>query len=131
MKALRVVAVFTLFLVSGCGVAINANRSAEGYKPVLYLDPKPKLWELSKEEYAEFNKLSDPVRKKIEENVKALSIDSIKCRKVVEKYNIWAGTSNEMTAKNLGLRGGKDDDDRKADVIGPGDERDGRRRLDF
>jgi hypothetical protein len=130
MKSLK--ALVLVFLLSGCGVSINANRSAMGYKPVLHLDPKPVLYELSKEEYEEYWKLDEKVREKIEFNAKTLAADSLKTRKVVERYNIWAGTQNALTAKNLGLdRGGTEDArDRKADVVGSGDDRDGRHKLD-
>lgn len=111
MKAIKLAAIMTVFFLAGCsGVRIDAMRSAEGYKPVLYLDPKPQLVELTPEEYADFEKLNENTKGKIETNMKALQADSVKIRKVVERYNIWAGTSNEITAKNMGLvKGGEED----------------------
>jgi hypothetical protein len=90
-------------------VTLQAVRSAEGYKPVIHLDPKPQLLELSKEEYAEYGKLNPEVRSKIEANVKELQKDSLKAREAVSRYNNWAGTQNELTAKALGLSGGNGD----------------------
>lgn len=111
MKAIKLAALMAVLLLSGCsGVRIDAMRSAEGYKPVLYLDPKPQLVELTPEEYADFEKLNENTKGKIETNMKALQADSVKIRKVVDRYNIWAGTSNEITAKNMGLvKGGEED----------------------
>ena len=109
-KLIRLAAVLAVLLLAGCsGIRVDAVRSAEGYKPVLYLDPKPQLADLTQEEYADFDKLNESTKAKLEENMKTLQADSLKIRKVVERYNIWAGTANELTFKNLGLvEGGED-----------------------
>lgn len=113
MKALKLALVALLLMSSGCtAVKLEAVRSAEGYKPIINLDNKPVMQELTQDEYAEFRKLNEGAREKINANIKALSLDSLKCRKLVGRYNNWAGTHNEITAKSLGLsRGGKEDGD--------------------
>ena len=97
------IAVFVLSLLSGCTMT-NAPVSTRSKFPVLEEPKKPVLEKMTAEELAEYMKLPQTARAKLEGNNDKLQLYSEQSVIAIREYNAFAKYANKLSDDALGVK---------------------------
>jgi hypothetical protein len=103
-------AAFLLLSLTGCPSSYGHGDpvAVHDKMPVLEEPPRPKLEKMTPDELAEYTKLPEPIRKKLEGNTDKLQIYAEQFRVTLTEYNGFAKLSNQKNG--LWIKGGLKDE---------------------
>ncbi len=103
-------AIFLLLSLTGCPSTMTHGDPVPVHDklPVLEEPQRPKLEKFTPEELADYSKLPEPVRKKLESNNDSLEIYADKLRAAIREYNGFSKLTNQKN--DVWVKGGLKDE---------------------